>query len=147
MGRSEGVGRIRRSSTGDRGYGAQVAGAGVTATSRTAKLHPCGRATTTRPWQRCSSPRELHWKILSPDPHSRALRPSILTSPPSRTSKRALSWFKEAALTELRHAHELVELLKGHDLIVEMITTDRPGYVVYEDEYQIVAEPFHDTQT
>lgn len=62
-------------------------------------------------------------------------------------NKRALSWFKEAALTELRHAHDLVELLKAHDVVVEMITTERPGYVVYEDEYQVVAEPFHDTQT
>jgi hypothetical protein len=23
-----------------------------------------------------------------------------------------------------------------------MVTTDRPGYVVYEDEFQVAAEPF-----
>jgi hypothetical protein len=28
---------------------------------------------------------------------------------------------------------------------VEMITTERPGFLVYEDEYQVVAEPFADT--
>jgi hypothetical protein len=28
--------------------------------------------------------------------------------------------------------------------VVRMLKTDRPGYVVYEDGFQIVAEPFSD---
>ena len=30
---------------------------------------------------------------------------------------------------------------------VEMIKTERPGYIVYEDEYQIAAYPLADTKT
>jgi len=33
----------------------------------------------------------------------------------------------------------------GHP--VTMLTETRVGYVVYEDEFQVVAEPFSDTQT
>jgi len=42
--------------------------------------------------------------------------------------------------------HEMVALLKHHDLPVRMIKTARPGYVVYEDEFQIVAVPFADSE-
>jgi hypothetical protein len=41
-------------------------------------------------------------------------------------------------------ARELVAILEAHDIRTEMITSDRPGYVVYEDQYQVVAEPFRD---
>ena len=40
---------------------------------------------------------------------------------------------------------ELVAILEAHDIAVEMLQTERPGYVVYEDTYQIVAEAFSDT--
>jgi hypothetical protein len=36
----------------------------------------------------------------------------------------------------------LVAILRNHGVIVHMLKTDRVGYVVYEDEYQIVAESF-----
>jgi hypothetical protein len=39
-------------------------------------------------------------------------------------------------------ARELARILEAHDIAVEMITRSRPGYVVYEDEFQAVAEPF-----
>ena len=61
--------------------------------------------------------------------------------------KRALSWFKDTAHLHLQYAREVVALMEAHDVVVEMISTDRPGYVVYEDEFQIVAEPFADTAT
>ncbi len=38
---------------------------------------------------------------------------------------------------------ELKAVIENHGFIIEVMKTDRPGYVVYEDEYQIVAEPFH----
>jgi pyruvate-formate lyase-activating enzyme len=61
--------------------------------------------------------------------------------------KRALSWFKESALVQLERARELIELMREHGIVVEMIRTSRPGYVVYEDDFQVVAEPFADTPT
>ncbi len=43
--------------------------------------------------------------------------------------------------------HEMVAVLKHHDVPVHMIKAARPGYVVYEDEFQIVAVPFADADT
>lgn len=43
--------------------------------------------------------------------------------------------------------HELAILLEAHGIIVNVIRTERPGYIVYEDPYQITAEPFSDTIT
>ena len=36
---------------------------------------------------------------------------------------------------------EIASILERHGIIVNTIYTDRPGYIVYEDEYQITAEP------
>ncbi len=41
----------------------------------------------------------------------------------------------------------MVRILEAHDVFLKAITTDRPGYVVYEDAHQIVATPFADTPT
>ncbi len=38
-------------------------------------------------------------------------------------------------------------ILEGHGIHTEMIATSRPGYIVYEDSYQIAAEPYADTPT
>lgn len=38
--------------------------------------------------------------------------------------------------------HALVELLRSKDVVVEVAVSDRPGYIVYEDEHQVAAEPF-----
>jgi hypothetical protein len=54
----------------------------------------------------------------------------------------AVSWFKSSATEHIRKARELAAVLEAHDIRTAMITTSRPGYVVYEDEYQVVAEPF-----
>jgi hypothetical protein len=39
----------------------------------------------------------------------------------------------------------MVAILEAHDVKVEMLKTTKPGYVVYEDEFQVVAEPFSDS--
>jgi hypothetical protein len=54
----------------------------------------------------------------------------------------AVSWFRESASEHIAMARELAAILKAHDIPVEMITSTRPGYVVYEDEFQVLAEPF-----
>ena len=54
----------------------------------------------------------------------------------------AISWFKNTAVEHIARARELAALLEEYGVPTRMLTTDRPGYVVYEDEYQIVAEPF-----
>jgi hypothetical protein len=39
----------------------------------------------------------------------------------------------------------MVAILENHDIWVETLITARPGYVVYKDEFQVVAEPFSDS--
>jgi hypothetical protein len=59
-----------------------------------------------------------------------------------RKPNKAISWFKVSAEEHLAHIRDLVAILKNHGIAVRMLKTGRVGYVVYEDEYQIVAEPF-----
>jgi hypothetical protein len=37
---------------------------------------------------------------------------------------------------------EIVRILERNGIYVKKIRTDKPGYVVYEDAWQLVAEPF-----
>jgi hypothetical protein len=67
---------------------------------------------------------------------------------PERLHKsKAIFWFKlqNQDLDVWNALLNLVEFLRLHKVRVEWITTDRPGYVVYEDEWQVAAMPFNDT--
>ena len=68
----------------------------------------------------------------------------------SRSSKphafnKAISWFKDSAADHITHMRELAAILEDHDITVDVIQTDRPGFVVYEDRHQVAAEPFKDS--
>jgi hypothetical protein len=76
-------------------------------------------------------------------------RPTRFTAskaPFYRKKSRALSWFKDTATEHLSRVRELVAILENHGAPVRTLKAKRVGYVVYEDEYQIVAEPFADTE-
>lgn len=64
-----------------------------------------------------------------------------------RRNTMGLSWFKPTAEQHIQKAHELAAVLSELGFVIEILKTDRPGYIVYEDEFQIVAEPFSDTPT
>jgi hypothetical protein len=53
-------------------------------------------------------------------------------------------WFKASAAQHIARIHEIVCILEQNGVFVHVCRTDRPGYIVYEDEFQIVAEPFAD---
>lgn len=75
-------------------------------------------------------------------------KPSRFTSakpPYYRKRQNGISWFKDSANEHIGKMHEMVALLKHHDVPVRLIKTRRPGYVVYEDKFQIVAVPFADS--
>jgi len=36
----------------------------------------------------------------------------------------------------------MVEILREYGVVIDQISTEKPGYVVYEDGWQIVAKPF-----
>jgi hypothetical protein len=52
----------------------------------------------------------------------------------------AVSWFHADAGEVLRRIWDIVAILKEHDVPVRFVATQRPGKIVYKDEYQIVAE-------
>jgi len=64
-----------------------------------------------------------------------------------RAPRLAICWFKSAASVHIAHAHELRAILESYDIFVELIKSAKPGYVVYEDDYQVAARPFQDTRT
>lgn len=60
---------------------------------------------------------------------------------------KGISWLKSTAEEHLENMRALIGILEDQGHQVTMIKTLRPGYVVYEDDFQIVAEPFNDTTT
>ncbi len=62
-----------------------------------------------------------------------------------RRTTKGISWFKSTAKEQISNMRRLAGILgeNGHD--VTMIKAGNPGYIVCEDEHQVVAEPFSDT--
>lgn len=57
-----------------------------------------------------------------------------------------VSWIRASAIDVLTHLHALANLARLQGYEIEILQTERPGYVVYEDQWQVVAEPFHGEQ-
>jgi len=53
-----------------------------------------------------------------------------------------ICWFKTGATEHISRIFEMVQILERHGIYIQKIKTDKPGYVVYEDDWQLVAEPF-----
>jgi hypothetical protein len=60
-----------------------------------------------------------------------------------RWSKNAISWFKDGAGDLIKRIWDVVALLKEHGVPVRILRTDKPGMILYEDEFQVVAESRH----
>jgi hypothetical protein len=69
------------------------------------------------------------------------------TSKPPYYRKRqnGISWFKDSANEHISKIREIVNLLERHEVRVQMIKSERPGYIVYQDNFQVVAVPFADS--
>ena len=73
-------------------------------------------------------------------------RPRSLTRSSKPHAKHvALSWFKHTATEHIAKMYELVHILDAHGVAVDVLRSERPGYVVYEDHFQVAAEPFRET--
>ena len=57
---------------------------------------------------------------------------------------RAVCWFRPTAREHLARAHEMADILEENGVFVWQIKAPKVGYVVYEDEHQVVAEPVAD---
>ena len=67
-----------------------------------------------------------------------------VSSKPRRKAQ-AISWFRDTATEQIARMRELQAILQSYGVGVEMLRDRRPGYVVYEDEHQVVAYPFSET--
>ena len=56
--------------------------------------------------------------------------------------RRGISWFKDSATEHIAKTRELTAILEDYGYAIEQARTNRPGVIVYEDDFQIVAEPF-----
>lgn len=55
---------------------------------------------------------------------------------------RGICWFKTGAIEHISKIWEMVRVLERNGIFVKKTRTEMPGYMIYEDEWQIVAEPF-----
>jgi hypothetical protein len=58
---------------------------------------------------------------------------------------RGICWFKSDAIECVTNIRYLVHLVREQNVIVRELTTETPGYMIYEDRFQVVAEPFATT--
>jgi hypothetical protein len=58
------------------------------------------------------------------------------------TLRLGICWFKTDATEHISRIWQMVQILERNGIYVKKIRTDKPGYVIYEDEWQLVAEPF-----
>jgi hypothetical protein len=64
-----------------------------------------------------------------------------------RRATKGIAWFKDTASEHLTRMHTMKRIAESNGHAVHLIRENRIGYVVYEDEFQVIAEPFADTRT
>jgi len=68
--------------------------------------------------------------------------PKWFTNPAGRRYEtKSLSWFKDTAKSHILKVNELIEILEKYNLIIERVTSKNLWHTVYEDEFQVSAEP------
>jgi hypothetical protein len=90
------------------------------------------------------APYELEWFRAAEawfDAHLRRPERFAWSSRPNAPG-RAVTWLRASATEHVTRMRELVALLEHKSIAVEELRTDRPGYVVYQDEFQVAAMPF-----
>jgi hypothetical protein len=64
-----------------------------------------------------------------------------------RRKTRGIAWFRDNATECLTRMHQIKYILEANGYRIMLIREERIGYIVYEDEFQVVAEPFADSRT
>lgn len=64
-----------------------------------------------------------------------------------RKNTKGIAWFRDDAHEYISRMHALKAILESNGHIVRLVQEDRIGYIVYNDDAQVVAEPFADTRT
>jgi hypothetical protein len=64
-----------------------------------------------------------------------------------RRATKGIAWFREDATEYISRMLELKRVLEANGRAVHVVRENRVGYIVYEDDIQVIAEPFADTRT
>jgi len=64
-----------------------------------------------------------------------------------RRATRGIAWFRDSAAECIARMHRIKDVLERNGHQVTMLCETRLGYIVYEDDFQVVAEPFSETRT
>jgi hypothetical protein len=56
-----------------------------------------------------------------------------------------ISWIRTSAAGHMSRLRRIANLLQSTGVPVQELRTARPGYILYEDDFQVVALPFRDT--
>jgi len=59
----------------------------------------------------------------------------------SNAANVSLSWFKSAATNHLKKMYEMKEILEKYDILITVIKRENPGYIIYEDDFQVSTLP------
>ncbi len=81
--------------------------------------------------------RWFNWNLRKPLRLARSRRP--------HGREQAICWFKRGAAEHLARIREVQHIVDAYGVPVDVITSRRPGYVVYEDAFQVAAYPFSET--
>jgi hypothetical protein len=62
--------------------------------------------------------------------------------PPDLNEPMAILWFKDTATEHISRMRALCALLEHKDIAVDVIQTEKPGDIIYEDALQVAAIPY-----
>ena len=53
----------------------------------------------------------------------------------------AISWFKDSATKHIEKMYDMIPIFENYNLQIKIIKRGNPGYIVYQDEFQVVTMP------
>jgi len=78
-----------------------------------------------------------HWFNLNLD------RPTRFSKSKRKNAEsKSLSWYKSTAREHIQKMYDMKAILEKYDIIIEVVMSDNPGTILYEDDIQVSALPF-----
>jgi hypothetical protein len=76
----------------------------------------------------------------------------IYLEPPDQFTKRrthrdsgtAVSWYRDSATEYISRMYAMAQIFENYGIVVDLVRRADPGYIVYEDEYQVTAIPYRE---
>jgi hypothetical protein len=65
----------------------------------------------------------------------------------ARRPAKGIAWFKDTATEHLARMHRIAAVLERYGHPLHLVTEARVGCVIYEDDHQVVTEPFSEART